>query len=114
MPWGFERDLAWLRRRLAGVVLSWAVLPGRDPLRQTSVLAAKIWSWYVTFRSLLPVLVETPLGGLSPMCGSLSYHRVVPSKLWDAQTPASRPRDGAQGLRCVLKLDVSPNSRGVD
>jgi hypothetical protein len=68
VPWGFERDLAWLRRRLAGVVLSWAVLPGRDPLRQTSVLAAKIWSWYVTFRSLLPVLVETPLGGLSPMC----------------------------------------------
>jgi hypothetical protein len=27
---------------------------------------------------------------------------VVSGKLWDAQTPASRPRAGAQGLRCVL------------
>ena len=24
------------------------------------------------------------------------------------------PQDGAQGLRCVLKLDVSSNSRGVN
>ena len=39
---------------------------------------------------------------------------VVWGKLWDAQTLASRPRDGAQGLRCVLKLDVSSNSRGVN
>jgi hypothetical protein len=31
----------------------------------------------------------------------------VSGKLWDAQTPASRPRDGTQGLRCVLKLDAS-------
>ena len=31
-------------------------------------------------------------------------------KLWDAQTPASQPHDGAQGLRYALKLDVSPNS----
>jgi hypothetical protein len=38
----------------------------------------------------------------------------VSGKLWDAQTPATRPHDGAQGLRYVLKLDVSPNSRGVD
>ena len=47
--------------------------------------------------------------------GEHCYHRVVSGKLWDAQTPASRPRDGAQGLRCVLKLvDVSSNSRGVN
>ena len=38
--------------------------------------------------------------------GEHCYHQVVSGKLWDAQTPASRPRDGAQGLRCVLKLDV--------
>ena len=30
------------------------------------------------------------------------YHRGVWGKLWDAQTPASRPRDGTQGLRCVF------------
>ena len=32
------------------------------------------------------------------------YHRGVWGKLCDAQTPASRPRDGAQGLRYVLEL----------
>ena len=46
--------------------------------------------------------------------GRRCYHWVVSGKLWDTQTPASRPRDGAQGLRCVLKLDVSSNSRGVN
>ena len=45
--------------------------------------------------------------------GSLSYHRVVSGELWDAQTPASRPRGGAQGLRCVLQLDVSPTSHNL-
>ena len=46
--------------------------------------------------------------------GSLSYHRVVSGELWDAQTPASRPRGGAQGLRCVLQLDVSPTSHNLE
>ena len=50
--------------------------------------------------------------------GSLSYHRVVSGELWDAQTPASRPHDGAQGLRYVLKLwtcteRLQPMLRGV-
>ena len=45
--------------------------------------------------------------------GSLSYHRVVSGELWDAQTPASRPRGGAQGPRCVLQLDVSPTTRSA-
>ena len=42
--------------------------------------------------------------------GSLSYHQVVSGELWDAQTPASWPRGGAQGLWCVLQLDVSPTT----
>ena len=35
---------------------------------------------------------------------------MVRGKPHSAQTPASRPHDGAQGLRYVLKQDVSPNS----
>jgi hypothetical protein len=38
---------------------------------------------------------------------------VVSGELWDAQTPASRPPGGAQGLRCVLQLDVSPTSNNL-
>ena len=36
--------------------------------------------------------------GIDSVNGSLSYHRVLSGKLWDAQTPASQPHDGAQGL----------------
>ena len=45
--------------------------------------------------------------------GSLSYHRVVSGELWDAQTPASRPRGGVQGLWCVLQLDASHSSPDI-
>jgi hypothetical protein len=82
--------------------------PGRWPkyrpehLLQCEEHAVTVFRYYIRKVARIKIMCWTALispGGDGQAVG------------WHAQTHASRPRDGAQGLRYVLKLDVSPTTR---
>ena len=101
--------------RLKGFLFSLAARNGQRQItlkffaENTSHISPFHGSWPV--RKMVTITAHFVGSGIASVNGSLTYHRLASGKLWDAQTPASRPHDGAQGLRYVLKLDVSPTTR---
>jgi hypothetical protein len=78
-----------------------------------SRVAAHMGLWCVLQLDVSPTTRSAPICNGYTVKGWDENNRVLSGELWDAQTPASRPRGGVQGLWCVLQLDASHSSPDI-
>ena len=79
----------------------------------------RLSAWQLGWVWTIPQIRREPINAVGDGCRRCAHrdrrhHRMVSGKLWDAQKhppPGRMSHDSAQGLRCVLKLDVSPITR---